>query len=80
MCFCSNSPSKIALWRKSCIGNLMLFCLPHGRDCELNVDDSAVFRRVFGVYANANSVSINGFKPARAVIAQLSISGSSFAK
>ena len=58
----------------------MLFCLVDGRDCGRKVGGSAVFRRVFGVYTNANSVSINGFKPARAVIAQLSISGSNFAK
>ena len=70
----------MALWRKSRIGNLMLFCLPHGGYCGRKVGGSALFRHVFGVYANANSVSINGFRPARAVIAQLSISGSNFAK
>ena len=70
----------MAMWRKSCIGNLMLFWLVDGRDCGRNVGGSTVFRLVTGFYASANSVSINGFRPARVVIAQLSISGSSFAK
>lgn len=44
------------------------------------VDSGVVRRSAATCYASASSVSISGFKPARAVIAQLSISGSSLAK
>lgn len=44
------------------------------------VDFGVARRNANASYASASSVSINGFKPARAVIAQLSISGNSLAK
>ena len=47
---------------------------------ERAVDPGVSRRNARAGYASASSVSISGFKPARAVMAQLSISGSNLAK